>query len=109
MPPETAKEIFQGMPEAFRPAAAQGLDLVYQFHITDAEPGDWTVVVRDGQCSVDVGVADDPTVTLTMKEKHWVGLASGQLNPAMAFMTGKIKAKGDLMAAQKMGALFKLA
>ena len=108
MPPTTAQEIFAKMPEAFRPQEAPGADVVYQFHISDLEPGDWNLVIRDQQCQLNEGRHEAPSVVLTMKEEHWVGLASGALNPVMAFMTGKIKASGDLSAAQNLGTFFEL-
>ena len=108
MPPTTAQEIFAKMPEFFRPQAAAGEDVVFQFHISDLEPGDWNVVVRDQTCQLHEGRHESPSVALTMREEHWVSIVNGALNPVMAFMTGKIKASGDLTAAQKLGTLFKL-
>ena len=70
-------------------------DSAFQFHISDLEPGDWNVVIHDQTCRVNEGHHEAPSVSLTMKEEHWVGLASGSLNPVMAFMTGMIQASGD--------------
>ena len=102
----SAREIFDKMPQGFQADAADGVDMVFQFHITGA--GDWNVAVKDGTCTVSEGVHESPTVALTMSEENWIALVAGQLNPAMAFMSGKIKASGDLFAAQKFGALFKV-
>lgn len=102
----SAEQIFDNMEQGFQPDAAEGVDIVFQFHITDA--GDWSVAVRDGTCNVTEGAHDNPTVALTMSEETWIALVGGNLNPAMAFMGGKIKASGDLFAAQKFGALFKV-
>jgi putative sterol carrier protein len=43
-----------------------------------------------------------------MSDKNWIGLCKGELNAVMAFMTGKLKAKGDLMLAQRMTKLFSI-
>ncbi len=104
----SAREIFDRMPQGFRADKAVGADLVYQFHISDVEPGGWYVVIKDGTCAVVEGVHDAPTVALTMGEDDWVAMVSGKLNAAMAFMSGKITAKGDLFAAQKFGSFFKI-
>ena len=108
MMPNTVQEVFDSMPAAFRADKAQGLDLVFQFHITGDEAGDWVVKVNDGACVVEPGTAQEHTASLTMKDKNWLKLVQGKLNPAMALMTGKLKVGGDLMAAQKFGSLFKL-
>ncbi|MCB2192502.1 MAG: SCP2 sterol-binding domain-containing protein [Deltaproteobacteria bacterium] len=108
MAPSTVQEVFDNMPTAFRPHKAEGVDMVYQFHITGDQSGDWTVSISGGQCSVSPGIHDDPTASLTLSDKNWLKLVAGKLNPAMALMTGKLKIGGDLMAAQKLGSLFKL-
>ncbi len=108
MTPSTVQEIFDGMPGAFRSHQAEGLVLVYQFHITGEEAGDWSVAIEGGQCTVSQGVHPDPTATLTLSDQNWLKLVAGKLNPAMALMTGKLKVGGDLMAAQRLGSLFKL-
>jgi len=46
------------------------------------------------------------SVTLTMADGDLVDMASGKLPGQKAFMTGKLKIKGNLMLVQKMGTLF---
>jgi putative sterol carrier protein len=108
MTPSTVQEVFDTMPAAFRPDKAQGVDLVFQFHITGGQAGDWVVKVASGQCEVIPGTVQDPTASLTISGDNWLKLVRGKLNPAMAVMTGKLKIGGDMMAAQKFGSLFKL-
>jgi len=103
----TVNQIFEGMPQAFRPEMAGGDSLVIQYHITGDEAGDWNVCIADGKCAVHKGVHENPTVSLTMKDKTWVKMASGELSGVKAFMTGRLKLKGDMMAAQKLGSYFK--
>ncbi len=44
--------------------------------------------------------------TITIKEPDdWVKLATGKLNPTMAFMQGKIRVKGDMSLALKLQSL----
>ncbi|PLX43798.1 MAG: hypothetical protein C0609_07225 [Deltaproteobacteria bacterium] len=103
-----AKEVFERMPESFDSEAAEGVNVVYQFNINDATPADYTVKIKDGALEVSAGVHENPTLNLSMSEENWLKLVEGKLNPAMAFMSGKIKAKGDLFVAQKFGTYFKL-
>ncbi len=104
----SVKEVFENMPQAFNAAAAAGQNLVFQFHITGGEAGDWNVIVKDGTCQVNQGVDPSPTVSLTMADEDWLAMCNGTLNGMTAFMTGKLKATGDIMAAQKIQTLFTL-
>ena len=104
----TVNEVFEKMPQVFNSAAATGLDIIFQFHITGNDSGDWNVVIKDQNCQVNGGVHASPTVTLTMEGSDWLDLCNGKLNGVTAFMTGKLKASGDIMAAQRISSLFPL-
>ena len=104
----SVNEVFEKMPQVFNPAAAAGLDIVFQFNISGAEAGDWNVVIKDGACTVNPGVHPSPNVTLGMADVDWIAMSNGQLNGMTAFMTGKLRASGDIMAAQRIPSLFPL-
>jgi putative sterol carrier protein len=104
----SVKEIFDGMPQAFDRSAAAGLDAVIQFNIEGEEGGDWYATIKDQTCTVSKGVHDNPTLSLRMTDKNWVALCKGELNAVMAFMSGQLKAKGDIMLAQRMTQLFSI-
>ncbi|MTH33828.1 sterol carrier family protein [Paracoccus limosus] len=48
---------------------------------------------------------DEAEVTLTASRETFEGLLSGDVNPTMAFMTGKLKVDGAMGTAMKLGAL----
>lgn len=102
----SVKEVFEGMPGVFNPAAAAGVNMVFQFHITGGQAGDWNVAVSDGTCTVTEGVHASPTVSLTMADEDWLAMCNGTLDGMTAFMSGKLKADGDIMAAQRIPSLF---
>jgi len=104
----SVKEIFDGMPQAFDRGAAAGLDAVIQFNIEGEQGGDWYATIKDQTCTVSTGVYDNPTLSLRMSDKNWVALCKGELNAVMAFMSGQLKAKGDIMLAQRMTQLFSI-
>jgi putative sterol carrier protein len=100
----SAAEFINEMNAKFNPAAAAGLDLVFQFNIEDADT--YHLIVKDGTCEVVQGEAADPNVTLIMNSETLQGIVSGDLDGMMAFMSGQLKVEGDMMLATKLGELF---
>lgn len=99
-------DVFTRMPEVFDARAAEGLNAVFQFDIRGDGGGAWHVAVQEGACSVHPGVHDNPRVTIAMSADNWLALVNRRLNGVQAFMTGKLKVKGDLMLAQRIYDLF---
>ncbi|MBB3140866.1 SCP2 sterol-binding domain-containing protein [Halomonas sp. THAF12] len=90
--------------DRFDPEAARGMDEVFQFHFSDA--GDYHLVVQDGQLAVHEGVHDDPSISLSLSTETLKGVMSGDISGMSAFMSGKLKATGNVMLATKLGSLF---
>jgi putative sterol carrier protein len=93
-----AKDLIRSMPEIVRKDKVDDTEAVIQYNIS--EP--MYQVVKGGELTVHEGVADNPSLTITMKDDDLVRLFKGKLNPMMAFMTGKIKVAGDMTLAQKL-------
>lgn len=102
------KEVFTKMPEVFNPSAAQGLDAVIQYNITGEGGGNWNITIKDGACQIQEGSHDSPTVTLTMSSETWLSIVNKEINGMQAFMSGQLKASGDVMLAQRIEQLFPL-
>lgn len=100
---QTAREFFEGLEGRIDESKTAGINNSYSFDIEGA--GQWTVDVRDGKVSVTEG-ASDADVTITTTEADFEKIASGELNPTSAYMTGKLKIKGDMGAAMKLQKLF---
>ncbi|KPQ23433.1 MAG: putative sterol carrier protein [Halomonas sp. HL-48] len=88
----------------FDPQAAQGMSEVFQFHFSDA--GSHYLDIQDGTLGVHEGEHDDPSVSLSMSTDTLKGIMSGDINGMTAFMTGKLKATGNVMLATKLTSLF---
>ena len=102
------KEVFNNLPQVFNPGAAQGLDVVFQHEITGEGGGSWQVIIRDGACRVVEGTHEAPNVTLSMSAETWLAIVNKETNGMQAFMSGQLKATGDIMLAQRIGQLFPL-
>lgn len=102
----TAQQILTGMPSAFIPANADGINADIQFHLTGQQGGDWVLSVQNGQCTVRQGTTANPRVNLTADAQEFVGVATGKVNPIMAMMKGKLKVKGDMALAARFPQMF---
>jgi putative sterol carrier protein len=47
----------------------------------------------------------DADCTITISQENLADLLAGDLNPTMAFMSGKIKVAGDMGVAMKLGSI----
>lgn len=88
----------------FDPKAASGVQEVFQFHFSDAN--DHYVVINDGTLDIQQGEHEDPSVSLNMSTETLKGIMNGEINGMTAFMTGKLKATGNIMLAARLGEIF---
>lgn len=102
----TVKETFDALAGRFKPDRAQGVKAVIQYDITGEGGGTYHVDIADGTCAVQDGPAPSPSLTLTMAAPDWLDMTSGKLNGQMAFMSGKLKLKGDMGLAMKLAGMF---
>jgi putative sterol carrier protein len=99
----SAKEFFESLPGRVESSKIAGMTNSYLFDIEGA--GKWKVDVRDGAVTVTEG-AGDGDVTLSMTEENFQKMIGRELNPTTAYMSGKLKVKGDMGAAMKLQKLF---
>jgi putative sterol carrier protein len=99
----TAREFFEGLESRIDPAKTAGMTNSYVFEIDGA--GTWKVDVQDGSVSVAEG-GGDADATISASEETFGQIASGDLNATTAYITGKLKIKGDMGAAMKLQKLF---
>ncbi|GAA4463550.1 SCP2 sterol-binding domain-containing protein [Phytohabitans houttuyneae] len=102
-------EVFGRMPTLFRPDRAGSTNAVIHWNITGRPDGGtdtYEVVIENGACTVSPSADRDPKLSLTMGPVEFLKVVSGAGNPVMMFMTGKLKAKGDLGLAANIANLF---
>ncbi len=102
----TVKETFDGMPGRFRADKAAGVNATIQYDISGDQGGTWHAVIKDGTCTVSSGPATNPNLTLVMSAQDWLDMTAGKLSGQAAFMSGKLKLKGDMGLAMKIGGMF---
>jgi len=99
-------EIFEQVPEAFQADKAGGLKATFQFSLSGEDGGDWALKVADGTCTVIEGAVENPSVTIRMTAADYVKMTTGELQPVVAFMQGKIRMQGDMALAMQLQELF---
>jgi len=99
-----AETFFADLPAQIDSTKIAGIDNSYLFKVTDE--GDWLVEVRNGAVTVSDGTGRDADVTIEVSSAVFDKIASGQQNPATAYMTGKLKISGDMSVALKLQKLF---
>jgi len=101
-------ELMDSIPRYFIPEKSNGVDAVVQFHLTGAQGGDWNVTIQNKACSVSKGIADNPRLTFTADAQDCLDILSGKLDGLRAYMSGKLKLKGDMGLAMKLAGFFRL-
>ena len=103
---QTARELIETMPEAFRPERARRVDAVIQFKLSGEGGGNWYATIKDGTCTVTEGVSEGAQGTIMMDASDYVALAAGELGGMKAFLSGRIKTSGDFTLLKKMETWF---
>jgi putative sterol carrier protein len=99
----SVREFFEGLPGRVTADRIAGMNNTYVFAIDGA--GTWRVAIADGTIAVTEGDGD-ADVTFSSSEESFEKIVSGEQNPTTAYMTGKLKIKGDMGAAMKLQKLF---
>jgi putative sterol carrier protein len=97
------KEFFDKLESEADADKIAGLNTSYLFDIDGA--GKWVVEIHDGHLHVSEGDGD-ADCTISTSAETFARIVAGEQNPTTAYMTGKIKIKGDMGAAMKLQNLF---
>ena len=99
----STREFFETLEGRVDASKTAGMNNSYLFDIDGA--GKWKVDVQDGSVKVTEN-EEDADVTITTSEETFEKITSGEQNATSAYMTGKLKVKGDMGAAMKLQKLF---
>ena len=101
--------IFARFPQLFRADRAGSTNAVIHWNITGRPDGGqdtYELVIANGTCVLSPAAEQEPKLAITVGPVDFLKVVSGNGNPMMMFMTGKLKAKGDLGLAANIQQLF---
>jgi putative sterol carrier protein len=100
-------QVFARLPDAFLPDQAEGKTASFQFEI-DTHSGirSYWADVHDDSCEVGSGSLDAARVTMSMDLCVFLEVLTGLMHPVRAFLTRKIRTRGDMMTATKFETWF---
>jgi putative sterol carrier protein len=100
----TIAALFNEMKERIgaAPAKIANLKASYQFELGGEGGGTYHASFDNGSYEIGEGPVDNPGCTVIMAAADFVAMATGKLNPTAAFMSGKLKIKGDMGLAMKL-------
>jgi putative sterol carrier protein len=101
--PETTREFFETLESRVDPSKTAGMTNSFLFDIDGA--GKWKVDVDNGKVTVTEGEGE-ADATISASQETFQKIASREQNATSAYMTGKLKVKGDMGAAMKLQKLF---
>lgn len=94
----TYEELVKQVREAYADADASKVEghVAFQFNVTGEGAGAFYLEVADGKVNVEPYEYYDRDVLVTASADVILDMASGRLDPVKAYLTGKLKAEGDL-------------
>jgi putative sterol carrier protein len=105
MPDMTPKQYFEekiAKKLQDKPELSKAVNAAYEFNITGDTGGVWTVDLTKEPGAVTAGSTGVAKCTVTCAAGDFLNITSGKMNPQMAFMSGKLKIKGDMGLAMKL-------
>lgn len=100
---DVVQEFFANLESKTDAEKTAGMSNSYVFDIEGV--GEWKVDVDDGKVTVTEG-GGDADVVISTSQETFEKIVAGDVNPTSAYMTGKLKIKGDMGAAMKLQKLF---
>jgi len=97
------EQVFASITAMLSEEIVQKTNAVYAFDVKGAENGKWFLDLKNGKGSAGKGeppVKED--ALLTMNSEDFVKMFTGKLKATSAFMTGKLRIKGDMGKAMKL-------
>lgn len=99
----TVEETFKVIKESLTDDIVKTTQAVYQFELSGEDGGMWFLDLKSKGGNVGPGEpSDEADVVMSMTSEDFIKMFSGKLKPTIAFMSGKLKIKGNMALAIKL-------
>ncbi|KAM5184856.1 hydroxysteroid dehydrogenase-like protein 2 [Callospermophilus lateralis] len=97
------EETFRIVKESLSDDVVKATQAIYQFELSGEDGGTWFLDLKNRGGNVGHGEPSDKAdVVMSMSTDDFVKMFSGKLKPTVAFMSGKLKIKGNMALAIKL-------
>ncbi|GAB4556140.1 MAG: SCP2 sterol-binding domain-containing protein [Anaerolineae bacterium] len=99
----TVADLFNGMRDRFQADKAKGDKATLAFELAGEGGGTYWLHVNDGQLEIGQGAPPSEADAIVRADGgDFVQIMTGQLNPMMAFMSGKVKVERNMGMVMKL-------
>ncbi|KAF7700754.1 hydroxysteroid dehydrogenase-like protein 2 [Silurus meridionalis] len=96
-------QTFTVIKEVINPELVKSTQGVYRFELSGEHAGIWYIDLKNGAGATGSGEPSvKADVEMSLDSEDFIKMFKGKLKPTMAFMSGKLKIKGDMSLAIKM-------
>ncbi len=101
-------DVLARIPQSVRSSQIRNVDAVIAIRSLGVTPGDWSITIKDGNCTVSEGRPPSANVTVEAEAATWSALIRRQLDVEWAYMSGQLRVSGDLGLAMRLQSVLNL-
>lgn len=104
----TIDEIMTKMAGKFKKEKALGISAKVLFIFSGAQACEWSVIIKDQQCTVEKSKVEAPQLTVKADSEDWIKIFEGKMDASKAFMMGKVRVNGNMALGSRLLNVFDL-
>ncbi|MDX6666908.1 MAG: hypothetical protein QOK04_288 [Solirubrobacteraceae bacterium] len=102
-------EVFRRFPEFVDTASIRDVEAVVEWVITGAGQADrYVLLIEHGACRTSKDLDAEPRVTFELEGLDFLKLVTGNADPAVLFLSGALRLRGDELFAVELGSYFRI-